>query len=91
VDFEHGRHALTTYEVLSESQHIVRLRLVPHTGRTHQLRVHCAHQQGLNNPIKGDPLYGQEKTDRLYLHAETLSFNDPTTGERLTFNYPVPF
>lgn len=87
VDTENGKPALTEYQALRKH----RIRLIPHTGRTHQLRVHCAHQQGLNNPIKGDPLYGQEKTDRLYLHAETLSFNDPTTGERLTFNYPVPF
>ncbi|WP_027450521.1 RluA family pseudouridine synthase [Xylanibacter brevis] len=90
VDFEHGRHALTTYEVLSESQHIVRLRLVPHTGRTHQLRVHCAHHQGLQAPILGDNLYGKA-SDRLYLHAEKLSFTHPTTGEELTFCAPAPF
>ena len=45
----------------------------------------------LNNPILGDPLYGTQKADRLYLHAETLSFDDPETGERRTFHYPAPF
>ena len=87
VDTEYGKPALTEYQALGDC----RIRLTPHTGRTHQLRVHCAHEQGLNNPIKGDPLYGRQKADRLYLHAELLSFNDPETGERLTFRYPAPF
>lgn len=87
VDPEYGKPALTEYQALGDC----RIRLTPHTGRTHQLRVHCAHEQGLNNPIKGDPLYGRQKADRLYLHAELLSFNDPETGERLTFRYPAPF
>ena len=87
VDAEHGKSALTAYQSLGNR----RIQLIPHTGRTHQLRVHCAHEQGLHNPIKGDPLYGREKADRLYLHAEQLSFDDPETGERLTFHYPSPF
>lgn len=87
VDPDHGKSALTEYQALGNR----RIRLIPHTGRTHQLRVHCAHQQGLANPILGDPLYGQEKADRLCLHAETLSFNDPDTGERLTYHIPTPF
>jgi tRNA pseudouridine32 synthase/23S rRNA pseudouridine746 synthase len=86
VDAEHGKSALTSYQSLGHQ----RVQLIPHTGRTHQLRVHCAHEQGLHNPIKGDPLYGREKADRLYLHAEQLSFDDPETGERLTFHYPSP-
>ena len=64
--------------------------LRPRTGRTHQLRVHCAHQEGLGVPIVGDALYGH-RADRLYLHAETLSFIHPKTGERLTFTAPAPF
>ena len=87
VDEENGKPALTEYRALGKQ----RIRLIPHTGRTHQLRVHCAHQQGLNNPILGDPLYGREKADRLYLHAETLAFDDPQTGERQTFHYQAPF
>lgn len=87
VDLEHGKPALTEYQSLGGN----RILLIPHTGRTHQLRVHCAHQLGLNNPILGDPLYGKQKADRLYLHAERLSFNDPATGERLSFHVPAPF
>ena len=68
----------------------IRIILRPHTGRTHQLRVHCAHQEGLGVPIVGDALYGH-RADRLYLHAETLSFIHPKTGERLTFTASAPF
>ena len=68
----------------------IRILLRPQTGRTHQLRVHCAHQEGLGVPIVGDALYGH-RADRLYLHAETLSFIHPKTGERLTFTAPAPF
>ena len=68
----------------------IRILLHPRTGRTHQLRVHCAHQEGLGVPIVGDALYGH-RADRLYLHAETLSFIHPKTGERLTFTAPAPF
>ena len=68
----------------------IRITLHPRTGRTHQLRVHCAHQEGLGVPIVGDVLYGH-RADRLYLHAETLSFIHPKTGERLTFTAPAPF
>ena len=64
--------------------------LRPLTGRTHQLRVHCAHPDGLNAPIKGDELYGT-KADRLYLHAEALSFTHPTTGKRMTFEREAAF
>ena len=87
VDPEHGKPALTDYQSLGGN----RILLLPHTGRTHQLRVHCAHEQGLGNPIQGDPLYGKQKSDRLYLHAERLSFDDPVTGERLSFQVPAPF
>ena len=90
VDFEHGRQAHTSYEVLSVENSIARVRLIPHTGRTHQLRVHCAHSQGLQSPIVGDALYGKA-SHRLYLHAEKLSFTHPTTGQRLTFTAPAPF
>jgi len=82
VDPDHGKPALTEYIALGGR----RVRLIPHTGRTHQLRVHCAHSQGLNNPILGDNLYGSMAADRLHLHAEVLAFDDPDTGERLTFH-----
>ena len=86
VDFVHGKKAETTYETIGNC----RINLYPHTGRTHQLRVHCAHADGLNNPIKGDELYGK-RADRLYLHAEELSFLHPMTHERVTFHAPCPF
>ena len=86
VDFMHGKKAETTYESIGNC----RINLYPHTGRTHQLRVHCAHADGLNNPIKGDELYGK-RADRLYLHAEELSFLHPVTHERVTFHAPCPF
>ena len=64
-----------------------RVELFPRTGRTHQLRVHAAHRDGLNAPIVGDRLYGKDG-ERLMLHAEALTFEHPKTGERLTFTAP---
>ena len=86
VDFENGKLAVTEYEVLEifpDGEIDVRFR--PLTGRSHQLRVHSAHSKGLGHPIKGDRLYGDAGPGRLYLHAESLSFNHPVTGERLEF------
>ncbi len=90
VDFEHGKEATTDYNVLDIADGKTRIALTPHTGRTHQLRMHCAHPEGLGIPILGDNLYGRP-ADRLYLHAETLAFNHPETGQRLTFTAPAPF
>ena len=87
VDWENGKEAITEFWISPSS---IRITLRPRTGRTHQLRVHCAHQEGLGVPIVGDALYGH-RADRLYLHAETLSFIHPKTGERLTFTAPAPF
>lgn len=83
VDMENGKSALTEYQVLENINGHAHLLLTPHTGRTHQLRVHCA--QGLKNPILGDRLYGNNPSGRLMLHAGELSFTHPATGERLTF------
>ena len=90
VDFEHGKQAVTIYEVLSTEGGHPRLALMPLTGRTHQLRMHCAHPMGLGVPIMGDPLYGNPAA-RLYLHAERFSFHHPLTGESLVFSLPSPF
>lgn len=94
VDPIHGKPAHTTYETIlsmeKEGKAFTRIALMPHTGRTHQLRVHCAHSQGLAMPIVGDRLYGHA-SDRLYLHAEQLSFIHPLTGQRMTFTAPAPF
>ena len=90
VCYEHGKHALTRYEVLERTKGYTRVYFYPHTGRTHQLRVHAAHASGLNAPIIGDDLYGQ-KADRLYLHAEYFSFWHPITKERVEITCPAPF
>lgn len=106
VNYKQGKTAITDYEILGETtspiihphdghqmpQHkYIRIALYPHTGRTHQLRVHCAHQDGLNAPILGDPLYGNEKASRLYLHAEWIRFQHPLTGEEMTFERKADF
>jgi len=92
VCHEYGKYAETHWEVIEEkaiiqgnSQHYTtKLYLYPITGRTHQLRMHCAHPDGLNIPIIGDSLYGNI-ADRLHLHAQRLSFTHPITKEHLTF------
>ena len=86
VDYEHGKEAVTDYEMIDDS----RVRLYPHTGRTHQLRMHCAHPNGLGCPIVGDELYGRP-ADRLYLHAERLDLTHPVTRERMVFEQKADF
>lgn len=90
VDFTHGKSAQTHYRALSHTDGHTLIALIPHTGRTHQLRVHCAHHEGLNSPIIGDRLYGKP-AQRLCLHAVELTFTHPVTGERLHFSSPTPF
>jgi tRNA pseudouridine32 synthase/23S rRNA pseudouridine746 synthase len=92
VDPVHGKPAVTDYKVISYTDNRTRIVLTPHTGRTHQLRVHCAHHDGLSAPIIGDNLYGHaESGQRLCLHAKQLSFTHPISGERLNFQVPAPF
>ncbi|MBQ4832829.1 RNA pseudouridine synthase [Pseudoalteromonas sp. MMG010] len=90
VCYEHGKPAFTTWQVVSRENNVTRLHLHPKTGRTHQLRVHCAHKLGLNMPIVGDTHYGK-LADRLHLHAEYLAFSHPITKKRLTFEVPADF
>ena len=92
VDHELGKEAITEYEVLEpvDDSHL-RIALYPKTGRTHQLRVHCAHQEGLNAPILGDPLYGNEKAARLHLHAEEITFEHPLKGKKMTITRKADF
>ena len=91
VDPIHGKPSVTGYELLREDPDGTALvRLIPHTGRTHQLRVHCAHESGLARPIMGDRLYGGIKaganlSGRLMLHAAYLSFRHPQNAARMTF------
>ena len=107
VDMEHGKPALTLYNIVevraAEANRAVSdktkqvdkgrtlIHLYPKTGRTHQLRVHCAHPLGLACPILGDPLYGIERADRMYLHAAELTFRHPITGEPMHFLSPSGF
>ena len=72
VDMEHGKRAVTDYEFLTSNL----VALYPQTGRTHQLRIHCAHPDGLGRPIVGDELYGT-KGERLMLHAAEIWFRHP--------------
>lgn len=90
VNHEFGKNAVTKYEVLSCENNSTRIAFYPITGRTHQLRVHAAHVEGLNTPIKGDELYGK-KSDRLYLHAEYLEFTHPITQQRIALEAKAPF
>ena len=107
VDMEHGKSALTLYNIVEvravDANTAVAyttkkvdkgrtlVHLYPKTGRTHQLRVHCAHPLGLACPILGDPLYGIERADRMYLHAAELTFRHPVTGEPMHFLSPSGF
>ena len=107
VDMEHGKPALTLYNIVEvravDANTAVAyttkkvdkgrtlIHLYPKTGRTHQLRVHCAHPLGLACPILGDLLYGIERADRMYLHAAELTFRHPVTGETMHFLSPSGF
>lgn len=90
VCFEHGAPARTEYRVLSREGGVTRVALHPVTGRTHQLRVHASHPSGLDAPIVGDTLYGRGG-NRLFLHAESLTFRHSFTGEELHFEFPADF
>jgi tRNA pseudouridine32 synthase/23S rRNA pseudouridine746 synthase len=84
VDYEHGKSAVTYWQVLQRKNETVRLLLKPVTGRTHQLRVHCA---AMGYPIIGDGLYGDDndeiKQPRMLLHADNLLFEHPVTNKEM--------
>ncbi len=87
VDIVDGLEAVTDYHVEGYfGDHQTLVRLNPRTGRTHQLRVHAAHPDGLNAPFVGDRLYGDDASSacRLMLHARRIAFTHPATGERIT-------
>lgn len=90
VSHEHGKEAVTDYDIIATDGQRTLVKLTPHTGRTHQLRVHCAHNEGLDCPIHGDALYGQ-RAERLCLHAARITFTHPVTGKRMTFEDKAPF
>lgn len=94
VDRTNGKPAITEYRLIGKTTYgketlkAVKIELYPLTGRTHQLRVHCAHPDGLGTPIIGDNLYGQ-RAERLWLHATHLEFTHPITQERMSFDTPL--
>ena len=92
LDPVHGKLGITDWEVLERGTGYTRVRFSPLTGRTHQLRVHAAHPQGLGHPIIGDRLYGNPSlADRLMLHSTSLSFHHPEDRRWLHFEMPAPF
>ena len=111
VDYVQGKPSVTHYKVLGreefEGRAVTRVEFEPHTGRTHQLRVHAAHPlvttvgemgvndpeetPGLGAPIVGDEMYGTLLAPRLMLHASMLTIYHPITGKQMTFKAPIPF
>ena len=90
VDFTYGKPAETDWEVINKENGKTRVHFYPITGRTHQLRIHAAHKNGLNTPIIGDDLYGK-KEKRLHLHAEFIEFLHPTTLKKMSFTVAPKF
>jgi len=92
VDFEAGKPSQTRFEVLERMENTTRVRLLPLTGRSHQLRIHMMH---LGHPILGCDLYAHpeafDAAERLCLHAKVLELDHPGTGERIRFTAPVGF
>ncbi|MFT4747513.1 MAG: tRNA pseudouridine32 synthase/23S rRNA pseudouridine746 synthase [Congregibacter sp.] len=87
-----GKQAKTFWQVLERypARNQTKVLLTPHTGRTHQLRVHCAHAQGLNMPIVGDDLYGT-LANRLHLQAQSLKIKHPVSKQVMTFKLEAEF
>jgi tRNA pseudouridine32 synthase / 23S rRNA pseudouridine746 synthase len=86
-----GRPARTDWQVIERGPTETRVRLTPHTGRSHQLRVHML---ALGHPILGDQIYAAETSrqyPRLMLHAETLGLHHPASGNWVTYAAPCPF
>ncbi|MCU8043033.1 MULTISPECIES: RluA family pseudouridine synthase [unclassified Shewanella] len=92
VCYEFGKAAQTYWELshIDEMARTARVYLSPKTGRTHQLRVHCAHSEGLNTHIVGDDLYGT-RANRLHLHADLLMLQHPVTREQMRFQVDPDF
>lgn len=90
VDFEYGKNAETNWQIIKKENGKTKVYFYPITGRTHQLRVHAAHKDGLNTPIVGDDLYGK-KENRLHLHAEFIEFSHPETNKIMSFTIAADF
>jgi tRNA pseudouridine32 synthase/23S rRNA pseudouridine746 synthase len=88
----HGKIGITHWEKVSVDDGLTRVVFTPVTGRTHQLRVHAAHERGLGVPIVGDPLYGRGTgPGQMKLHAMELGFKHPVSGEEMNFESSPPF
>lgn len=85
-----GKLGITDWKVVERGYDSTRIRFTPKTGRTHQLRVHAAHPEGLGHPIIGDRLYGKA-ADRLMLHSTSLAFHHPDDETWQEFRMPPPF
>lgn len=90
VCYEHGKTAITKWNIVEIKNNKTRVHFYPMTGRTHQLRMHAAHQMGLNCPIIGDDLYG-EVSNRLHLHAGYLKFIHPVKKTKIEFTLEAEF
>ena len=100
-DEVYGKKAITEWNVLDVEKYtapdgsrrdVTRIQYIPHTGRTHQLRLVSADSHGFGMPIIGDTLYGRcEPGERLMLHAKKITFPHPRTGEKVTFECKEPF
>ncbi|WP_343558762.1 RluA family pseudouridine synthase [Sphingobacterium sp.] len=90
VCYSYGKPAQTKWERISIEGDKTRVRFYPLTGRTHQLRMHAVHPDGLNTPIVGDDLYGK-KADRLHLHAAFIKFIHPGSKQEISFEIPPEF
>lgn len=90
VCFEFGKKAVTRFRVMERTETTTKIHFWPITGRSHQLRMHAAHEDGLNAPIVGDDLYGTP-ANRLHLHAAHLEFIHPVTGKTVSFKAPEDF
>nr|WP_278003559.1 RluA family pseudouridine synthase [Nodosilinea sp. TSF1-S3] len=92
VNWQQGKPSQTKFEVLHREGALTRIAFYPLTGRTHQLRIHAAHPQGLNAPIVGDRLYGHSAPgQRLHLHAQSLQFTHPHSQAAMLIDSAVPF
>jgi tRNA pseudouridine32 synthase/23S rRNA pseudouridine746 synthase len=92
VDWQRGKPSITHFQVLARKPSLTRMECIPLTGRTHQIRVHAAAEQGLGTPILGDRLYGcKGATSRLHLHARELWIAHPQSDQWLHLNTATPF
>ncbi len=88
VDLQNGKPAQTQFEVIRKIPSATLLKLMPTTGRSHQLRVHCSAQ---GHPLVGDPIYGTQKASRMYLHASMLSWFHPYSQAPMSMTCSVPW